>query len=148
MAAHARDDDDTISGINVTPLVDVVLVLLVVFIVTAKLVVSPTLPIVVPQASHATDTQSSFSLELGADGRVLVSGAKVANDAAIVALARAAVAKDPELRATLRADGAVPHARVIRAIDLLKEAGVTRVAFAVAKGGSPSPLVAEPASSP
>jgi biopolymer transport protein ExbD len=58
MAAHARDDDDTISGINVTPLVDVVLVLLVVFIVTAKLVVSPTLPIVVPQASHATDTRA------------------------------------------------------------------------------------------
>ncbi len=148
MAAHVRDDDDTISGINVTPLVDIVLVLLVVFIVTAKLVVSPTLPIVVPQASHTTDTQSPFSLELGADGRVLVSGAKVANDAAIVALARAAVAKDPELRATLRADGAVPHARVIRAIDLLKEAGVSRVAFAVAPGGSPSPLVAEPASSP
>ena len=148
MAAHARDDDDTISGINVTPLVDIALVLLVVFIVTAKLVVSPALPVVVPQASHATDTQSPFSIDLGADGRVLVSGARVANDAAVVALARAALAKDPELRATLRADGAVPHARVIRAIDLLEEAGVTRVAFAVAPGASPSPLVAEPGSTP
>jgi biopolymer transport protein ExbD len=148
MAAHARDDDDTISGINVTPLVDITLVLLVVFMVTAKLVVSPTLPIVVPQASHTTDVQTPFSLDLGADGRVLVSGAKVQNDAAVVALARAALAKDPELRATLRADGAVPHARVIRAIDLLKEAGVTRVAFAVAQGGSPTPLVTEPPPAP
>ena len=146
MAAQTRDDDDTISGINVTPLVDIVLVLLVVFIVTAKLVVSPTLPIVVPQASHTSDVQTPFSIDLSADGRVLVSGAKVESDAAIVTLARAALAKDPELRATLRADGAVPHARVIRAIDLLKEAGVTRVAFAVASGGSPAPLVAQPAS--
>src|SRR5690348_5191910 len=114
MAATTRDDDEMISGINVTPLVDIALVLLIVFLVTAKLVVSPALPITVPQANNTTAVQSPLSLELGADGRVMVGGAPAESDAAIVTQARAARAADPEAKAILRADGAVPHARVIR----------------------------------
>jgi biopolymer transport protein ExbD len=139
-----RDDDEMISGINVTPLVDISLVLLIVFLVTAKLVVSQAEDVHVPPAQHAGPVQSPLSLDLGADGRVLVGGAPVASDAAVVALARAARAADPQVRAILRADGAVPHARVIRAIDLLREAGVTHVAFGVAAGEPAAPLVAGP----
>jgi biopolymer transport protein ExbD len=142
MAATTRSDDDgMISGINVTPLVDVALVLLIVFLVTAKLVVSPALPVQVPEAKNTTAVESPLSVELGADGRVMAGGAPVTNDAAIVALAQTAKAADPEAKAILRVDGAVPHARVIRAIDLLKQGGIKHVAFSVAPGPG-APLVA------
>ncbi len=145
-STSTRDDDEMISGINVTPLVDIALVLLIVFLVTAKLVVSQAQAqdIRVPPAAHATAVQSPLSLELAADGRVLLGGAPAASDDAIVAAARAAHAADPEVRAILRADGSVPHARVIRAIDLLKAAGITHVAFGVAPGEPAAPLVAGP----
>ncbi len=142
MAATTRSDDDgLISGINVTPLVDIALVLLIVFLVTAKLVVSsPALPVQVPQAKTAAAVESPLSVELGADGRVMAGGAPAQSDESIVALARTAKAADPEAKAILRVDGAVPHARVIRAIDLLKQGGITHVAFSVSPGPG-APLV-------
>jgi biopolymer transport protein ExbD len=144
MTASARDDDEMISGINVTPLVDIALVLLIVFLVTAKLVVSSAQDIVVPPSARGGPMQSPLSLELGADGRVLLGGVPAASDAAIVALAHEAHARDPEARAILRADGSVPHARVVRAIDLLKEGGISRIAFGVDPGAPRPPLVAAP----
>jgi biopolymer transport protein ExbD len=145
MAASTRDDDEMISGINVTPLVDIALVLLIVFLVTAKLIASPAVPMALPPAAHSAAVQSPLTIDLGADGRVLVSGAPAESDAAIVAAARSARASDPELRAVVRADGSVPHARVIRAVDLLREAGVSKIAFGVANAGAPAPLVQQPA---
>lgn len=144
MAVSSRDDDEMISGINVTPLVDIALVLLIVFLVTAKVLVSPALAMSLPTASHTADVDSPFSLELGADGKVLVGGVPAESDASIVTLARAAHARNAEVRAILRVDGAVPHARVIRAIDLIKEAGIDRIAFGVASGRASSPLVGAP----
>jgi biopolymer transport protein ExbD len=88
--AALNQNDDMIAGINVTPLVDIVLVLLIVFMVTAKVLVSPALAMNVPPSAHSTEVQSPLSIEIAADGRVLVSGARVENDAAVVALARAA----------------------------------------------------------
>ena len=143
MAASTREDDDMISGINVTPLVDVALVLLVVFLVTAKVIASPAIPMNPPQATNAAEVRTPLTLDLAADGRVLANGAPAESDAAIVALARAAHAQDAEVRAVVRADGSVPHARVIRAIDLLREGGVSKIAFAVASEGTAAPLVKE-----
>src|SRR5690348_6817882 len=101
MAAVTSNDDDMIAGINVTPMVDIVLVLLVIFMVTAKVLISPALAMNVPPAAHSTEVQSPLAIEIAADGRVLVSGARVENDAAVVALARAAKEKDQEVRAVI-----------------------------------------------
>jgi len=141
MATHDPRDDDLIAGINVTPLVDIALVLLVIFLVTAKVLVSPSVAMALPPSATSTDVQSPFTLELGADGAVVVCGEKATNDAAIVARARDAKAKSPDLHAIVRADKSVPHGRVIRAIDLLKQAGISRIAFAVAPGGDVGSLV-------
>ncbi len=54
----------------------------------------------------------------------------VADDAALDAAARAALKRDPDLRAVIQADGAVPHASVIHALDRLRLAGLSKVAFA------------------
>ena len=132
MAGVNRDDGDgMIADINVTPLVDITLVLLIIFMVTAKIIVSQSLPLDLPKAAAGQEVQLIFGLELHASGETFVDGKKVANDDALLPLAREAQAKNADLRAVIRADQAVPHGRVIRALDLLKQAGVSKIAFGV-----------------
>jgi biopolymer transport protein ExbD len=145
MAGGARDDgDDAITGINVTPLVDITLVLLIIFMVTAKIIVSQSVPLDLPKASQGSDIQVVFSVTMAADGTTQVDGKGVANDEAVMPLAEAAQAKNPELRAVIKADSAVPHGRVIHVLDLLKQAHVNKIAFGV----SPVPPVATGGSAP
>jgi biopolymer transport protein TolR len=117
-----------IEGINVTPLVDIVLVLLVIFIVTAKFVVSPAVPLDLPQASQGEEVQTIFSVTIEKSGALRLDGAPIA-DGSLAEHAKGALAKDKELRAVIQADGDVPHRRVIAVLDRLKSAGLTRVAF-------------------
>ena len=70
-----------------------------------------------------------FSVLLPTDGSILVNGGVIAGLQALEARAREALAGDPELRAVIQADGAVPHRRVISTLDALKRAGVSRIAF-------------------
>ena len=118
-----------IAGINVTPLVDVMLVLLVIFIVTAKIIVTPAVPLDLPRAAHGDEVQVVFSVIVPLHGAVLVDGAALPNDDALAQRARAAIAGEPDLRAVIEADGDVPHRRVIHVLDQLRGAGITRVAF-------------------
>jgi biopolymer transport protein TolR len=129
MAGQGNDARGMISGINVTPLVDITLVLLVIFIVTAKIVVAPAVPLDLPKASQGQNVQVIFSVLLPADGRTLINGAAIAEDSVLVERARAELKADPELRAVIQADGSIPHRRVIAVLDALKRAGVTRIAF-------------------
>lgn len=117
-----------IEGINVTPLVDIMLVLLVIFMVTARLVDSPAVPLDLPQAAQSEDVQTVLAISITATGQILVNG-EDSTEAALLDSARRALAKDAELRAVIQADGAVPHRQVISVLDQLKEAGLTRVAF-------------------
>ncbi len=132
MAASSQNDDDgLISGINVTPLVDVVLVLLIIFMVTARIIHSQGMPMDLPKAASGESVQTVFSVELSADGRTMVDSEQVADDEAISGLAKAARAKNDDLRAVIRADTKVEHGRVIHVLDLLKRAGIAKIAFAV-----------------
>jgi biopolymer transport protein ExbD len=117
-----------IEGINVTPLVDITLVLLIIFMVTAKLVDNPALPLDLPQASQSEDLQTILAISITASGQLLMDG-EVTESTAMREKVRQALARDPELRAVIQADGAVPHRQVISVLDQLKEAGLTRVAF-------------------
>lgn len=139
---QSGDDDGMITAINVTPLVDITLVLLIIFMVTAKIIVSQSLPLDLPKAAKGQDVQLIFGVELHATGETLVDGKNLPNDDAILPLAREAQAKNPELRAVIRADTTVQHGRVIRALDLLKQAGVSKIAFGV------TPIAPEPAATP
>lgn len=131
MAGHGRSDGDgIITGINVTPLVDITLVLLIIFIVTAKIVVTPAVPVDLPRASHSEEVQVIFSVILPAQGITLVNGEPAPDDSTVVRLAEQAFANDREVRAVINADGAASHRRVVHVIDLLKRGGISRVAFA------------------
>lgn len=138
MAGGASSDDDEglISAINITPMVDVVLVLLVIFMVTARIIHAQGMPMDLPKAASGESIQTIFSVELSADGKTFVDSEPVPNDAGISKLAEEGKKKNPDLRAVIRADQKVEHGRVIHVLDLLKRAGVAKIAFAVAPGGS------------
>jgi biopolymer transport protein TolR len=123
------NDAGVITGINVTPLVDITLVLLIIFIVTAKIVVAPAVPVDLPQSSQSEETQVIFSVIVPAAGATLVNGEPAPEDTSLLRLAEQAVDRDKDVRAVISADGAVPHRRIIHTLDLLKRAGISRVAF-------------------
>ncbi len=132
--ANSDDDDGLISAINVTPMVDVVLVLLVIFMVTARIIHAQGMPMDLPKAASGESIQTVFSVELSADGQTFVDSEPVKDDESVSGLAQASKAKNPDIRAVIRADKKVEHGRVIHVLDLLKRAGVAKIAFAVAPG--------------
>jgi biopolymer transport protein ExbD len=125
-----------ITGINVTPLVDITLVLLIIFMVTAKLVVSRAVPMDLPKAASGGEVQQIFSVALLPDQSLLLDGVAL-TDEQLLGKGRAAIRVHPDLRAVIDAAGSVPHSRVLSTLDVLRQAGITRVAFGV----SPKPAL-------
>ncbi len=123
------DDDDIVAGINVTPLVDITLVLLIIFMVTAKLVVQQGIPMDLPNAASASATQTIFTVSVDANGKLYANGAPV-TEPELRAAAKRALADNRELRTVVQAAGAARHDVVIRAVDDLREAGIVKIAFA------------------
>ncbi|MDI7270041.1 MAG: biopolymer transporter ExbD [Myxococcota bacterium] len=123
-----HEEEPGIFGINVTPLVDITLVLLIILMVTAPILMADSLAMDLPAAVRTEKVQMVFSVQIPATGTMLVNG-MAAGDDELVALARRAVVETPDLRAVISADGAVPHRRVLHILDLLKSAGVERLAF-------------------
>lgn len=126
--------------INVTPLIDVMLVLLVIFMVTAKIIVSQGMPMDLPKSATGENMQSIFSVDLSIDGKVRVDQKVLANDDAILPAAREARGINKDVRAVIRADKKVEHGRVIHVLDLLRQAGISKIAFAISpvtKGDTP-----------
>jgi biopolymer transport protein ExbD len=141
-----RAPGGAITGINVTPLVDITLVLLIVFMVTAKLIVRrQAMPVDLPKAASGEAVQEIFGLVIAPDGTIQIDGRTFLDDAAVVARARAAAAANRDVRAVLQADGSVPHRRVMHALDLLRQANVGKIAFGVVP---PAASAATPASGP
>jgi biopolymer transport protein ExbD len=142
MAGGASDDDDgLIAGINVTPLVDVTLVLLIIFMVTARIIVSQGMPMDLPKSASGEALQTVFAVELTADGKTRIDSEAVADDEALVPLAKNAKTKNKDLRAVIRADKKVEHGRVIHVLDLLRRSGIAKIAFAVTPEGIPAPTL-------
>jgi biopolymer transport protein ExbD len=134
MAGSSQDDDDTITGINVTPLVDVTLVLLIIFMVTATYIVSPSIKVDLPKAASGSDqTKTTLSLTLAKDGALYLNGER-SNDAAVAKFIGDSLPANPDLQAIIAADTVVAHGEVVHVIDLVKRAGVHRFAINVDPG--------------
>jgi len=135
------------SDINVTPLVDVMLVLLVIFILAAPLMASRLaleLPQVEAAATAAPDAPAAFvALSMDAQGRVYWDDQPI--DAETLRLRLQATAqRDPGTELQLRADTAVPYGRVVQLIALAQAAGLSRIGF-VADPSVAAPPVPPPA---
>ena len=131
MAASVEEHDDEITGINVSPLVDITLVLLIIFMVTATYVVKEAIAVDLPRAASGGETVGpTLALALDREGKLFLDGAPATPEAARAAV-RAAVARSAEARAIISADRAVSHGRVVEVIDLVKREGLTRFAIDV-----------------
>jgi biopolymer transport protein TolR len=123
------DEDEIISGINVTPLVDVVLVLLIIFMVTASYIVKEAIEVDLPRAAHGGEaTGSTLAVVLTRDGVIYLDGVRRTEEE-LSAWTREAVARDRDTRAIISADQAALHGAVVRVIDVVKGAGVSRFAI-------------------
>ena len=136
MAANlpsSTEEDTLISDINITPFVDVVLVLLVIFIVTAPALVKDTIGLKLPKAASADGSSvETIGLAVTRQGQILLNGV-IATEEALVAAVKSALAKDANAQAIVAADGEARHADVVRAIDLLKRSGMNRFALQIEK---------------
>ena len=129
--AHANENpEEMISGINVTPLVDVVLVLLVVLMVTASYLASHAIPLELPKGATGESTTSVLAVSVSRDGSVFLDGERV-TDRQFRERARRAHASADDARAVIAADGASTHRDVVHVIDLLRSERITRFAFNV-----------------
>jgi biopolymer transport protein ExbD len=117
-------DDEAITDINVTPFVDVVLVLLVVFMVTAKLIVGRGVEIEKPKAASGGDVQSTLRIAVKADGTLFVNGDEYKEDAAALARIKEIAATSSRPKAIIAGDRKTAYGGVMRAIDLATQAGV------------------------
>ncbi|RYZ01728.1 MAG: biopolymer transporter ExbD [Myxococcales bacterium] len=131
--ASVQNTDDEITGINVTPLVDVTLVLLIIFMVTAKLIAGQGIPLDLPKAKTAGATQTVLNVAIDAQGSVLANGSKVGSDAELKLRAASALKDNPELRTVISASAAATHGKVMHVLDTVRDAGITKVAFAADK---------------
>ena len=130
MAAQASDADEMISGINITPLVDVVLVLLVVLMVTSSYLASQGIPVDLPKGATGESTASILSVSVTRDGTTFLDG-KPIGDREFRERVRGAYTQNRELRAVIAADGGSAHRSVVHVIDLLRQERVTRFALNV-----------------
>jgi biopolymer transport protein ExbD len=133
MASTTHDSDEAITGINVTPLVDITLVLLIIFMVTAKLITGQGIPLDLPKAATAGATQTTLTVSVDAAGRMTANGRPVPDENALLRQAKAALREDSKLRTVVSAAAATSHGNVMRVVDTLREAGAVRIAFAADK---------------
>jgi biopolymer transport protein ExbD len=132
-SASQNQDDDIVASINVTPLVDITLVLLIIFMVTAKLITQQGIPMDLPKAASAGASQAVFTVSVDKEGHLFADGRPLANDDELRGAAKAAMAASPETRTVIQAAGAASHASVLHTMDELRESGITRIAFAADK---------------
>jgi biopolymer transport protein ExbD len=131
LSSNTDDDNGLISSINVTPFVDVVLVLLVIFIVTAPLLMQDSIGIRLPKAASSEKTMSSkIGVAVTRQGQILLNG-ELASPETVSSRVRQALQADPDTQALISADGDARHADVVRAIDLIKSAGMNRFAIQI-----------------
>jgi biopolymer transport protein ExbD len=134
MNVHESDaEEDAITGINVTPLVDITLVLLIIFMVTARFISEPSLGVNLPKASASAATKEEdrrIYLTLNMKKEIYLNNAPVA-EAELAAKIRELIKEKPDLSLVLRADKSVSHGDVMRVLDIVRNEGVSQFGIAV-----------------
>jgi len=141
MSAPLQDQDDEITGINVTPLVDVMLVLLIIFMVTATYIVNRSIEISLPSAETGTTEVQTQNLAFVVDqnSHLFLDGKPLAFSdlASQIALAKKQAKNPNKLQALITADKRTPHGDVIHLIDQVKKEGISEFAINVEAASKP-----------
>lgn len=148
MAVNASSNDDLKAEINVTPLVDVVLVLLIIFMVVTPLL-KQEVPIELPLAtnSRGAEDATQVTVSLAADGRALLDGIEIPPDD-LVARLTAIYADRPDKTIFLEADRGLSHGRVVDLMDDCRAAGIARIGIITRKDPGAAAPAATAATAP
>ena len=124
-----EDSDDVMNEINMTPLVDVMLVLLIIFIITVP-VIKHSVNIDLPRASNQAQVTKpqTINLSVDAQGSYFLNDEKIA-DAALAPRLKAAAAQTPQPDLHIRGDKAVRYERVAQAMAAAQQAGLHKIGF-------------------
>ena len=139
MGAQNSGDDDEITGINVTPLVDVMLVLLIIFMVTTTYIVHKSISIKLPKADTGEELSSTKNLAfaLDAKSKLYLDGKPISYSEITISIAKIREqnkTKKVELQALIAADQKTPHGEVVKLIDMIRKNGITDFAINVEQG--------------
>ncbi len=126
--------DDIVAEINITPLTDIFLVLLIIFMVTTSVISSQGKNVDLPSSAVASQTPAGVTVTITAEDEVAIDGAVVAGDAIAPAL-KAALDKAKDKVVVLRGDRAVVLGRAVSILDMAQEAGATGIALATKPPG-------------
>ncbi len=132
MAGGSSQDGKIISGINVTPLVDITLVLLIIFMATSHIIAQRAMKLNLPKAANTAESPTpAVSVMMTADRTLTLNGQAVTRDALALNLKQMARI-DPGVRVTLAADKAVDWDSVAGLLDDIRGAGISRLSAVVA----------------
>lgn len=126
-------EEDAITGINVTPLVDITLVLLIIFMVTARFIAEPSIGVNLPKTSEKGGAQASDNnvfLTINEKREIFLMN-KPVPEGQLAGQIRNLIHEKPNMNLVLRADKNVPHGYVIEILDLVRNEGVTQFGIAV-----------------
>ena len=126
-----NDEDLTVSGINVTPLVDITLVLLIIFMVTATFVSEQAINVNLPKIeSREKAPQPAIIVALGKDGKLKMMKKEVTLEELIKQMV-VETKIDPNIKVLLKAQKDLPYFKVAEVLEAIKTGGVIKVALAV-----------------
>ena len=139
MAGSSARRRGIIAEINVTPLVDIMLVLLIIFMLTAHLIAKQAIEIQLPKATQSTTlVPTTLAVTLTREGTLYLNSKQVTPEELRTAV-REAVAKDPKTQAVIAGDKSVSHGRVVWVLDTIKSLGITSFAIQIDPAGMTAP---------
>jgi biopolymer transport protein ExbD len=131
MGFNRSGDDGEIGSINITPMVDIILVLLVIFMVTANFIKRETVNINIPKIAAADpDTAKSVMVSVTRDGDVLLEG-KAVDESGLVSRLSGESKRRPNMRVNLSADESISYGALAKVMGVIKHSGVNRIALSV-----------------
>ena len=138
------DDDDAIVDINITPFVDIILVVLIIFMVTATYIVEQSIKVNLPDAATGEATEStSLAITMDADSNLYLNGESTSEQDLRFAIQRAKTEKDEngkpvDVVCLIGADHSISHGQVVGIIDLVKQEGIAKFAINIEPVKEPS----------
>lgn len=131
MASKITDNKEIIADINMVPFIDIVLVVLIIFLVTAPAFVKPIVDVQLPKAAAAKQEPPQFiKVSIGITGQIAVNG-KLIKETELEATIKQIVDQESEMAVVIAADKDVAHGKVVSVIDKVKRSGVRKFAVSV-----------------
>ena len=145
---YQDDDGPAITDINVTPFVDVALVLLVIFMVTARLIVQRGIEVEKPKSSVGQDVPGTVIITVDKTGLLYLKGVAYPDRAVAKATLTELAKRDPNAKAIIVGDTGASYGAIFVAIELAKTSGIESIALANDPGAPATPVTPSPSPVP